>query len=105
MPSIIVQAISLVAAIAAVIAGVLMANVTKKFGTGILALGFKTISLGVFFIIGGIIIDAVSTYLQITDQAASAIIMVMKYAFFIIGMYIIVSGSKKTSEKLESLTK
>lgn len=105
MPTIIIQAISLIAAVAAVVAGILMANVTKKFGTGILASGFKTISLGLFFIVGGIVIDAITTYLQITDMTASFVVMLLKYAFFVIGTYIIVSGSKKTSEKLESLTK
>jgi hypothetical protein len=105
MPTIIVQVVSLIAAIAAVIAGVLMANVTKRFGTGILASGFKTISLGVFFVVGGIVLDAANTYLQITDLNALAIITLLKSIFFVVGTFIIVNGSKKTSEKLESLTK
>lgn len=105
MSTIIVQAISLVAAVAAIVAGVLMANVTKKFGTGILASGFKTISLGVFFIAGGIIIDAINSYLQVNNATVSVIIILFKYAFFVAGTYIIVIGSKKTGDKLESLTK
>ena len=42
--TIIIEAASFVAALASIAAGLIMANVTKKFGTGILASGFKTIS-------------------------------------------------------------
>lgn len=103
--TLIIQVGSLVAAIAAVILGVIMANVTKKFGTGILASGFTSISLGVFLIAGGIIIDALTAFLQISDLVVMVIILLFKYTFFITGTYLIVISSKKTSDKLESLTK
>lgn len=93
------------AAFAAITAGILMSNVTKKFGSGILASGFKTISTGVLFIAAGIIIDAVSSYIQIASNFTLAAILIAKEIFFVVGTYIIVIGSKKTGDKLESLTK
>lgn len=103
---IIVQAGSFIAAFAAIAAGVIMASVTKKFGTGILASGFKSISIGVFFIAAGIIIDAASSYLEISlNMAISAAILVVKELCFVVGTYIIVIGSKNTGDKLEMLSK
>ncbi|HZQ29499.1 MAG TPA: hypothetical protein VFA93_00235 [Patescibacteria group bacterium] len=97
---------SLISVFAAVIAGLVMAQVTKKFGTGILASGFKSISIGVLFIAMGILIDAVESYIQVSGGfEISTIIVLVKEAFFVIGTYIIVIGSKKTGDKLESLTK
>lgn len=98
------QAGSFIAAFAAIAAGVIMFSVTKKFGTGILASGFKTISIGVILIAIGIIIDAVSSYLQLSSSIISVVILMLKEIFFVIGTYIIVIGSKKTGDQLESLT-
>ncbi len=104
--TILVEAGSFVAVFAAVVAGVLMAQVTKKFGTGILATGFKSISVGVFFIAAGILIDAVSSYVSISSAfQLSVVLLLIKEALFVVGTYIIVIGSKKTGDKLESLTK
>ncbi|RJQ36514.1 hypothetical protein C4559_05105 [Candidatus Microgenomates bacterium] len=103
--NIIIQSGSFIAAFAAITAGIMMFSVTKKFGTGILASGFKTISIGVIFIAIGIIIDAVNSYLQIQSNIAFAAILIAKELLFVIGTYIIVIGSKKTGDKLESLTK
>lgn len=108
--TIVVEAGSFIAAFAAIAAGVMMASVTKKFGTGILASGFKSISIGVLFIAVGIIIDAVNAYLQIIPLPIDlalviTTILVIKFACYVIGTYIIVIGSKKTGDKLESLTK
>lgn len=105
LTTIILQAGSFIAAFAAVAAGVIMSSVTKKFGTGILASGFKTISLGVFFIAGGIVLDAVNSYIQISSNVIVAGVLILKEALFVIGTYIIVIGSKNTGDKLESLTK
>lgn len=97
---------SFVAVFAAVVAGVLMAQVTKKFGTGILATGFKSISLGVFFIAAGILIDAIQSYVAISSAfELSVVLLLVKEGLFVVGTYIIVIGSKKTGDKLESLTK
>ncbi len=103
--TIVLQGGSFIAAFAALAAAVIMLQVTKKFGTGILASGFKSISLGVLFIAFGIIIDAINTYLQISNNILVTAVLVAKEACFVIGTYIIVIGSKKTGDKLESLTK
>ncbi len=107
--SILVQGGSFIAAFAAIAAGIIMFSVTKKFGTGILASGFKSIAIGVVFIALGIIIDAVNSYIQLnfgTGLVGSVmvIILLLKDVLFVIGTYIIVIGSKKTGDKLESLT-
>ena len=102
----IVEAGSFISAFAAITAGIIMANVTRKFGTGMLALGFRSISVGVFFIALGIIFDAVQAYLQLSNNLALIPILIgIKEILFVIGTYIIVIGSKKTGDKLESLTK
>lgn len=104
--AILVEAGSFIAAFAGISAGFMMSAVTKKFGTGILASGFRSISVGVFFIAAGIIIDAANSYIQIsTNAVVITAILLAKEAFFVIGTYIIVIGSKKTGDKLESLTK
>jgi hypothetical protein len=105
---IVIEAGSFIAALASIAAGLIMANVTKKFGTGILASGFKIISIGVLFIAVAIIIDAVESYLEVTFSTVNSInliLLVVKAPFFLIGTYLIVIGSKKTGDKLESLTK
>lgn len=102
----IIEAGSFISAFAAITAGVIMASVTRKFGTGMLASGFKSISIGVLFIALGIIFDAVQTYLQLSNNLTFIPILIgVKEVFFVIGTYIIVIGSKKTGDKLESLTK
>lgn len=101
--TIFIQAGSFISAFAAIAGGIIMATATKKFGTGILASGFKTISIGVLFVAIGIFIDAIYSYIQLSGIIMNAII-VAKEIFFIIGTYAIVIGSKKTGDKLESLT-
>lgn len=103
--TLILQSGSFIAAFAAITAGIVMSQVTKKFGTGILASGFKTISLGVIFIALGIIIDAFNSYIQIQNNTISTTILIGKEILFVAGTYIIVIGSKNTGDKLESLTK
>lgn len=100
-----IQAGSFIAAFAAIAAGVIMSNVTKKFGTGILASGFKSIAIGVFFIAGGIILDAAQVYVQFANQTVIVAIILAKEALFVAGTYVIVIGSKRTGDKLENLTK
>ncbi len=109
--TILVDAGSFISAFAAITAGIVMASVTKKFGTGILASGFKTNSWGVFFIAFGIIVDAVSSYLansgyiSLLPPIVPTALLLAKEAFFVLGTYIIVIGSKRTGDKLESLMK
>lgn len=106
--TIIIEGGSFISALASIAAGIIMANVTKKFGTGILASGFKAISIGVFFIAAAILIDAIESYLEVSgylNMNLVYVLLLIKAPLFIIGTYIIVIGSKKTGDKLESLTK
>ncbi len=104
--TILVNAVSFIAAFAAVAAAFLMYEVTKKFGSGILASGFKTISAGVLFLALGIIIDALNSYFLLeVNNIYSVLIYLIKGLCFVAGTYIIVIGSKRTADKLEHLTK
>jgi hypothetical protein len=104
-----IEAGAFISTMAALVAAMIMLRVTRKFGTGILASGFKAISFGVLFIALGIMVDAVESYLQIEGFTGFGqfitIILVIKLVLFVIGTYIIVIGSKRTGDKLESLTK
>jgi hypothetical protein len=106
--TIFIEGSSFVSVLASIAAGIIMTQVTKKFGSGILASGFKSIAIGIFFIAAGILVDAVESYLQVsgsTNSNVTNILLLIKAPLFIIGTYIIVIGSKKTGDKLESLTK
>ncbi len=104
--TIIVEGASFVAAFAAVTAAFIMYQVTKKFGSGILASGFKTISGGVLFLALGIIIDALDSYFLLSySNIFSAMVFLIKGLCFVAGTYIIVIGSKRTADKIETLTK
>lgn len=104
--TILVNGISFIAAFAAIAAAVIMYQVTKKFGTGILAHGFKTIGTGVLFLAVGIIIDAINSYLQISPTSVYSVgVFLIKGGCFVVGTYVIVIGSKRTIDKLENLTK
>jgi hypothetical protein len=109
--TILIQAGSFISAFAAIAASVVMASLTKKFGTGILASGFKTNSVGVLLIALGIFVDALQTYVQVggyghvVGDMILSILLMVKYIFFVVGTYVIVIGSKKTGDKLEGLMK
>ena len=104
--TILVEGIAFIAAFAALSGAVIMYQLTRKFGSGIIASGFKSISSGVLFIALGIIIDALNSYFLLsTNNVYSVLIFLIKGACFVAGTYIIVIGSKRTADKLESLTK
>lgn len=106
--TIIIEGSSFVSVLASITAGVIMARVTKKFGSGILATGFKFIAIGIMFIAAGILIDAVESYMEVSgvsNPGFTELLLLIKAPLFIIGTYIIVIGSKKTGDNLESLTK
>ena len=107
--TILIEAGALISSLAAIVAAVIMFKVRKRFGTGIIASGFKNIAFGVFFIAIGILLDAFESYVQISGfsqaQQYITIIIGAKFFFFVIGTYIIVIGSKRTGDKLESITK
>jgi len=65
---VLIEAASFIAAFAAIAAAIIMARFIRKFVTGILAMGFKTIGIGIFVLALGIIIDAVGIFYQIEFQ-------------------------------------
>ncbi len=92
---------SFFAAFVGLLAAFIMFEVTKKFGSGILASGFKRISIGVAMIGLAMVLDAILLFVQLQ----MAIIPLLKVIFLIAGTYIIVDGTKSTADKLESLSK
>lgn len=103
---ILIQTGAFISSFAGIAAGIIMANVTKKFGTGILASGFKSIAIGVFLIALGIIFDAIQVYFQNYSNLTFITVLIgIKEVLFVAGTYIIVIGSKRTGDKLENLIK
>jgi hypothetical protein len=106
---IVIEAGAFISTMAAFVASIIMFRVARKFGTGILASGFKSISVGVLFIALGLMVDAVQSYLQVEGftgiQQFLTIILIIKLILYVIGTYAIVIGSKKIGDNLESLTK
>lgn len=99
-------AIPFVAFFAALAGALIMYRVTQKFRGGILASGFKSIMIGILFISGGILIDAVTTdYWGIWSGAVGTGLMILKGVLFVIGTYVIVIGSKRMADRLESVNK
>lgn len=104
--ALIIQVGSFVSTFAAIAAGIIMSNVTKKFGTGMLSIGFKSVAIGIICLAAGILTDALGTYVTaFNNLGLSAIILTFKELLFVVGTYSIVIGSKKIADKLESLTK
>lgn len=104
--SLLIEAASFISAFAAIAAGIIMAKFLKKFVTGILAIGFKTIGIGIGILALAIIIDAVALYIQVLNTPATlSILLVVRQILFVIGTYIIVIGSKTMGDKLEVLSK
>jgi len=101
-----IEAASFIAAFAAIVASITMARFIRKFVTGILSLGFKTIGIGIFILALGIIVDAIQIYIQALQSPATLdILLVIKQIFFVVGTYVIVIGSKNMGDKLEMLSK
>lgn len=102
---ILIEAASFVSAFAAIVAAIIMALFIRKFVSGILSLGFKTIGIGIFVIALAIIVDAVEIYVQALQNPSSvSILLVVRQALFVIGTYVIVIGSKNMGDKLEKLS-
>lgn len=103
---VLIEATSFIAAFAAIAAAVIMARFLRKFVTGILATGFKTIGIGIFILALGIIIDAVDNYIQASSNSSTlSLLLIVRQVFFVVGTYIIVIGSKSMGDKLEVLSK
>jgi len=104
--SVLTEAASFIAAFAAIASAIIMARFIKKFATGILATGFKTIGIGIFVLALGIIVDAININIQTLESPQILItLLVIKQVFFVIGSYIIVIGSKNMGDKLEIMSK
>lgn len=103
---IITQAGSFIAAFAAIAAGFVLANMAKKFNSGIFASNFRSISTGIFLIGFAILIDAIQTYVaSFAQPQVLTFIIIVKEILFVIGTYVIVIGSKKTADSMETMTK
>lgn len=101
-----IESASFIAAFAAIAAAIIMSRFVRKFVTGILALGFKTIGIGIFVLALGIIIDAIEIYFQAIDHPLTLnLLLIVRQVFFVLGTYIIVIGSKNMGDKLEELSK
>lgn len=104
---ILVEAASFVSAFAAIAAGLIMAKFLRKFVTGILARGFKTIGIGIFIIAWAIITDTAQMHMQNLNYSPSlsTALLILKQVLFLAGTYTIVIGSKTMGDKLEELSK
>ncbi len=103
---VLIEAASFIAAFAAIAAAIIMGRFIRKFVTGILAMGFKTIGIGIFVLALGIIIDALEIYTQaLKNPSTLSLLLIVRQVFFVLGTYIIVIGSKKMGDKLEMLSK
>jgi len=106
LSTVLIEAASFISASAAIAAGIIMAKFLRKFVTGILAKGFKTIGIGIFIVAVGIIIDAVEIYTRaLQPPATPSILSVVRQIFFVVGTFIIVIGSKTMGDQLETLSK
>lgn len=102
---VLIEAASFISAFAAIAAAIIMARFIRKFVTGILAIGFKTIGIGIFVLALAIIIDAIELYIQASQNKEISLLLIIRQIFFVLGTYIIVIGSKKMGDKLEALSK
>jgi len=103
---ILIESASFIAAFAAIAAAIIMARFIRKFVTGILAMGFRTIGIGIFILALGIIIDALEIYARVsTNPSIFDFLLIVRQVFFVLGTYIIVIGSKNMGDKLETLSK
>jgi len=104
--SVLTEAASFIAAFAAITSAIIMARFIKKFATGILATGFKTIGIGIFVLALGIVVDAININIQTLESPQILItLLVIKQVFFVVGSYVIVIGSKNMGDKLEMMSK
>jgi len=101
-----IEVVSLVAALAAIIATIITSQFLNKFATGILAMGFKTIGIGIGIIALGIVIDTIQIYIQIaSNSSALSLLLIVRQIFFVLGTYVIIIGSKNMGNRLSELSK
>ena len=103
---VLIEAASFISAFAAIVAAVIMARFIRKFVTGILAVGFRTIGIGIFIVALAIIIDAIEMYIRdIISPTILSILLIIRQILFVLGTYIIVIGSKTMGDKLDMLSR
>ncbi|MBI4039209.1 hypothetical protein HY388_00065 [Candidatus Daviesbacteria bacterium] len=95
----IIEVAAFLSAFAGIVAALVMFQVTKKFGTGLVASGYRYIAFGVLFIGVAMVIDAISLVLGLQGDYIS----LFKAILLAIGTYIIVIGTKNTADRLEKL--
>lgn len=95
-----IEAGAFLSAFAGLAAALVMFGLTRKFGTGIVATGFRYTAVGVAIIGLAMILEAFLQYLQIRTGS----LILVKEILLVIGTYIIVIGTKVTADKLEHLT-
>jgi hypothetical protein len=106
LTSLLIEATSFIASFAAIAAAIIMSRFVRKFVTGILALGFRTIGIGIFILALGIIIDAVNIYIQaFGNPPVVDILLIIRQVLFVCGTYVIVIGSKNMGDKLAELSR
>lgn len=86
-------------AFAGIVAALVMLQVTRKFGTGLVASGYRYIAFGVLFIGIAMVIDAISLVLGLQGD----LIPLVRTMLLAIGTYVIVIGTKNTADRLEKL--
>lgn len=97
------QAGYFISAFAAISAAIIMTTVTKKLGGGVLAAGFRIMSIGIGAIAAGIIVDALANYIGFLKNGDWVSLTMIKEMLFVIGTYSIVIGSKRIVDQLKSL--
>jgi len=79
---ILIESASFISAFAAIAAAIIMARFVKKFVTGILAVGFKTIGIGTFVLALAIIADAIDLYIQVSQNQELSLLLLIRQIFY-----------------------
>ena len=95
-----IQAAAFISALAGISAAAIMTRITRHFGTGIVATGYRFTALGVAVIGTAMFLESVLHYLQMQTP----ILTLLKEVMLVLGTYIIVMGTKITADKLDNLT-
>lgn len=95
-----IEMAAIISALAGISAALIMKKVTRHFGTGIVATGYRFTAGGVAFIGLAMFIESIIQYLQLSLP----ILTLAKEILLVAGTYIIVIGTKLTADKLDNLT-
>lgn len=95
-----IEIAAVVSALAGISAAIIMKRITRHFGTGIIATGYRYIAGGVALISLAMLIESTIVYLQIRAE----LLILIKEVLLVLGTYIIVVGTKITADKLDNLT-